>query len=236
MEKFAFFKTILSILIVLIVVTFFFFNFRKNIFNQLLAKSRLNSTQTRQILFMRIFGFVFFGIIPAFIIIYVYKLSMKEYGLTMHINFLSFILILLFGGFFILLNSIHAKSKENLKIYPQIRIQNWNYSLLIISAFSWLVYLFAYEFMFRGFLFFSCINEMGIFVAIFINITLYAFAHLTKSTRELIGAIPMGIILCYITYYSKSFIPAFWIHSCLAISNEWYSIKYNSVIKINKNW
>jgi membrane protease YdiL (CAAX protease family) len=188
------------------------------------------------VFFQRILAFVIFGIVPALIIISIFKSSLKQYGLIFQTGFSSFLLVIIFGGLVILINRVHAKSNANLEIYPQIRANKWNFSLLVLSTFSWMMYLFAYEFMFRGFLLFSCINQSGIIAAILINVILYALAHLSKGKSEFFGAIPMGIILCAISIYYKSFLPAFWIHCFLAISNEWYSIKYNPEITIIKKW
>jgi membrane protease YdiL (CAAX protease family) len=199
-------------------------------------KPGLAFNQTSQVLFNRILGFIFFGIVPVLIVLLIYKSSLDEYGMIFQTGFSSVLFIFIFAGLVVFINFLHAKSKKNLSIYPQIRSKDWNYSILVLSAFSWIMYLFAYEFMFRGFLLFSCINDLGIVIAIFINVILYSLAHLTKGKREFIGAIPMGIILCVISVHFKSFLPAFWIHCFLAISNEWYSIKYNPEIKVKKNW
>jgi len=236
MENFLHFKAILSILIVIATVLFYFFLIVSKTLINNSKKLGIVFTQTTIILYHRILGFVLFGLIPTLTIIFIFKSSLKKYGLIFQTGFSSVLLILLFGGLFMLINFMHAKSKANLEMYPQIRAKEWNYSLLLVSAFSWIIYLFAYEFMFRGFLLFSCLNEFGILTAIVINVLLYTLAHTTKGIREFLGSIPMGIFLCLISLYFKSFIPAFWIHCCLAVSNEWYSIQYNQEIKIIKNW
>jgi membrane protease YdiL (CAAX protease family) len=236
MKKFLYFEPILSVLTVIAFVGFYFFLLNSKALLNRFNKAGFSFTQTNRVFFQRILAFVVFGIVPALIIIFIFKSSLNQFGLIFQTGFSSFLLILLLGGLLILISRVHAKSNANLEIYPQIRTKEWNYSLLVLSAFSWMMYLFAYEFMFRGFLLFTCINELSIVAAILINVTLYALAHLSKGKREFFGAMPMGIILCAISIYYKSFLPAFWIHFCLAISNEWYSIKYNPEIIIIKKW
>jgi membrane protease YdiL (CAAX protease family) len=104
--------------------------------------------------------------------------------------------------------------------------------LLIISSLGWIVYLLAYEFLFRGFLLFTCIQSFGIWPAIIINILIYSFAHIPQGLKETAGAIPFGLILCYITILSGTIWPAFILHAVLAISNEWFSIYNNTEITI----
>jgi membrane protease YdiL (CAAX protease family) len=95
-----------------------------------------------------------------------------------------------------------------------------------------MTYLFAYEFLFRGLLLFFCIEELGVVLALIVNIFLYSLVHIPKGRKETIGAIPMGIILCILTIHSGTIWMAFWIHCSLALSNEWLSIKYHPDMKI----
>ena len=58
------------------------------------------------------------------------------------------------------------------------------------------LYMFAYEFMFRGFLLFACLVAMPALFAVAINVALYALAHAPKCPREALGSIPLGVVLC----------------------------------------
>jgi membrane protease YdiL (CAAX protease family) len=75
---------------------------------------------------------------------------------------------------------------------------------------------------------------MGLWSAIAVNTSIYALIHLPKGKRETIGAIPLGIVLCLITSYTGTIWAAFWIHCTLALTNEWFSIKYTKDIVLNK--
>jgi membrane protease YdiL (CAAX protease family) len=116
--------------------------------------------------------------------------------------------------------------------YPQIRVKKWTLSLLILSGISWMVYLFAYEYLLRGVFLYSCAEELGIIAAIIINVSIYSLVHLPKGAKETIGAIPMGILLCILTLHFGTIWAAFWIHCSLALSNEWFSIRYHPEMKI----
>jgi membrane protease YdiL (CAAX protease family) len=128
---------------------------------------------------------------------------------------------------------ITSRSKENLATYPQIREKEWTISLLSLSAISWIAYLFAYEFMYRGFLLFSCYYAFGTWPAIIINISLYSLTHLVKNKREGIGAFFIGIVLCSLVLYVGSLWVAFYIHVIMALSNEWFSIRIHPDMNFN---
>ena len=61
--------------------------------------------------------------------------------------------------------------------------------------------------------------------AIALNCILYALAHFYKGPGEILGAIPVGILLCYLTLHTGNIWSAVIIHSTMALSNEWFSIR-----------
>ena len=83
----------------------------------------------------------------------------------------------------------------------------------------------AYEFLFRGILLYSCIHSFDIPAAVVINICIYSLVHFPKGINETIGAIPFGLILCLLVIHLDSVWVAVFIHSILALSNEWFSMK-----------
>ena len=102
--------------------------------------------------------------------------------------------------------------------------QGWIHTNLV----SWGLYLLGYEFLFRGVLFLGLIPFTGLNTAIGINTALYALAHLYKGKKETIGSIPLGIVLCYITWKTGTIWTAFAIHWIMASNNFIWSHYYNS--------
>jgi membrane protease YdiL (CAAX protease family) len=184
------------------------------------------------ILFQRLLGVLLFGVLPVMIILLVYKIPLASFGYLFKLNIKSFFWIAAIGVIIFLINFFVSASKNNLSRYPQIRTLQWSVALLILSALSWGAYLLAYEFMFRGFLFFSCVKELGPFAAIMINISLYSLVHLHKGLNEALGALLFGLILCILTLRFGTIWAAFWLHCIMALSNEWMSIKSNPEIKV----
>jgi uncharacterized protein len=231
--NYAFLYTSIAILVVSAAFTVFYFAGQSQRVTEYL-KNRLGSDkgQVILILFHRMLGFLLFGMVPAIIILQVYKIPLSSFGFDLRINVKAFFWILAIGVIVFLVNVFTSTSQSNLSKYPQIRSLRWSYSLILLSAISWIAYLLAYEFMFRGFLFFSCVKEMGAFAAISINISLYCLVHIPKGFKEASGALILGLILCMLTLRFGTIWAAFWIHCILALSNEWLSLKFNPDIRI----
>lgn len=101
------------------------------------------------------------------------------------------------------------------------------------NAFTWIAYLFGYELMFRGLLLFTTVEFMGAWPAIILNTALYALVHVPKNLEETIGAIPLGLLLCLITLSTGTFWVAFGVHTCLALSNFFFSLKNHPEMRVN---
>ena len=53
--------------------------------------------------------------------------------------------------------------------------------------------------------------------------------HVPKGAKEGIGAIPLGLLLCMITFRTETIWVAMIVHFVLSLANEWYSLKYRQV-------
>lgn len=188
--------------------------------------------QVMQVVIQRVWGLLFLGIISITIVLFIWKGDLHDYGFGFSFLapppwwfYLLFPLILFVGYF-------GAKKPGSLALYPQIRIKEWTPGIIALSGISWFIFLISYEFLFRGFLLFASLEVMGPWAAIALNCTLYAFAHFYKGPGETFGAIPMGILLCYLTLITGNIWSAVVIHSVMALSNEWFSILVNPELKV----
>ncbi len=183
------------------------------------------------VLFEKLTGFIFFGIIPLTVVFIVFNDRILTYGISTENILLSLYWTAGLSPVLIILSYFNSKTKENLQRYPQIRTSKWSLQLLVVSALSWVLYLLAYEFMFRGFLLFVSERNLGVWLAIIINIVIYSLAHLPKGVKETVGAIPLGLVLCLITLQTGNIWASFFLHLVLALSNEWFSLKANPDMK-----
>jgi membrane protease YdiL (CAAX protease family) len=73
------------------------------------------------------------------------------------------------------------------------------------------LYIFAWEFLFRGYMLFGLEKSIGI-SAIFVPAIPFVLLHLGKPFLETLACIPGGFILGYIAYRTRSFLPCFITH------------------------
>ena len=180
----------------------------------------------------RLLGFTLMGILPLLVFYYVYELPLGDYGINMYRWERSFIWILLLLPPIIAMNYYIAGKPSNLSQYPQIRLIHWDLKNLLVNFTSWILYLLGYEMLFRGFLLFALYDAFGLTPAIAMNVVLYALAHIPKGLREMAGSVPFGIILCMITLNTGSFLAAFVLHSAMALSNEFFAIRFHPNMRI----
>ncbi|SEQ05509.1 CAAX protease self-immunity [Hyunsoonleella jejuensis] len=92
------------------------------------------------------------------------------------------------------------------------------------------VFLFCYEFFFRGVLLFSLLEYFNPTYAITLSVIAYLVIHLFDSKKEIIGAIPFGIVLCILAYQTQSIWYVFTMHLALSAVYE-ISIFYHQTLK-----
>lgn len=189
----------------------------------------------RKIMLHRLSGAVLYGFIPLLVILLVFKLPVNDFGSNKDFLTKSIIWWIPAAILVVVINYYTARNKNHLAQYPQIRAKHWSSGLITLSALSWITYLAGYEFMFRGFLLFSCLESFGYWPAIIINISLYSLVHLPKGPTETIASVFFGFILSYLTLELGSIWFALFIHITLALTNEWFSISFHpEMIRVKK--
>lgn len=187
------------------------------------------------IVFQRLSGLVILGLIPLAIALAATGRGFSYFGL----NFANMdqVLVLTLGALVILLpmGYFNALRADNQAMYPQMRLSEWSYGLLLWSNFTWVLYLLGYEILFRGILFFPVLDHYGLVVAISVNAAVYSLAHIPKGLKETIGAIPFGIIVCLAAEKTGNIWFPFLVHSVMALSNEWFSIFLNPNMHLKKS-
>lgn len=187
-----------------------------------------------RVMLQRAWGVLFLGIIPFIIVMLGFRSTPSDFGL--HFTFLqppplwSYALIPMIP----VMSYFTASMPSNLAFYPQIRSNSWTRGTLWINGVSWIVFLIAYEFLFRGFLLFSSLPLLDPFYAIILNVGLYASAHFYKGPSEVVGSIPIGFVFCYMTLMTGNIWSAVTIHSIMAISHEWFSLRAHPEMKLIK--
>jgi membrane protease YdiL (CAAX protease family) len=187
---------------------------------------------TKDVFISRIAGISLFGILPVLYLL-PQKMQIIKYGLDLKDIYISLLIFLAFFPILFLINFFNSKKEQNLAVYPEIRKPVWSKGLVFMSAISWLAYIVAYEFLFRGWFLYSTIEVFDYWPSIIINVVLYALAHLPKGMKETVASIPFGVLLCVITLETGNILAAVLIHGFLGLINEWMSLKAHPKMKIN---
>ena len=186
------------------------------------------------IIFERYMGAVILGLLPI-IILNFNNIPPQNFGIAMSKITWTVAFILLFSALIIAMNSKRAVKVDNYSIYPQVRFVDWSILQFAIYASGWIVYLLAYEYLFRGVVFFG-LKAAGwsLLANASFNGFMYAFAHLPKNKKEILASIPFGYLLCFITEFTENIWAAVVIHIMLALSNSFFAIKGNPEMRFVK--
>jgi len=193
----------------------------RNIEGALLIKKGLLLINLKHILGILLFGILFYLIIPE------YRFLINSIEIP-KLNIVLLILVIVLTSGFLSFTSVKKKLKDKTERSQYKSSQGWIYFIIR------LIFLFSYEFFFRGVLLFTLIDTYGLTIAIIICTSLYVLIHAFDTRAEIIGAIPFGIILCLFSYFTNSIWAAFIIHITLSGIYEASMFKHLT-LKTNKS-
>lgn len=188
-------------------------------------------TKVYWILFQKLTGFIFLGILPALAMLMM-PVTLKQVGVSFQNLTQSLLWIAGLGTLIIVVNLFAARKPGNLAMYPQIRIARWTPRILAASSLGWALYLLGYEFIFRGVLLFLCVPVIGLWPSVVMNVSFYALVHLPKGMRETVASIPMGLLLCLLTLKTGTIWVAYFAHVILALSNDYLSLYFHHEMRL----
>lgn len=193
-------------------------------------KFNFDDASAYHITFLRIVGFLTMGFVSGILcLIFIPDYSLKDYGLYYNpetalpaaLWSLGLMVIIIPVAF------LGARKPANLVNYPQIRARLWTRKIIVMNIAGWIIYLFGYEFLFRGILLFPLAGDLGVWPAIAINVAFYSISHVPKGLNETVGAIILGLVLCILTLATGTIWTAFFTHVALALTNSFTAMKYH---------
>jgi len=181
----------------------------------------------------RFIAFILLGLIPGILFWLISDFQLSSVGVALPAGkylWLKWLipLAIFFGIYF-----FRPEKGVTTAFYPQVRKTNWDFKRFLINTSSWIVYLAAYEFAFRGWLFFTCLDAFGYLPAVMINCAIYSISHIPKGFGEAFGAFFMGILFCIIAKQTGSFLIPFVLHLVLAVGNDLKAITVNPEMHIS---
>jgi len=194
--------------------------------NRLFFKSKdAEAFLTNKVLFQRYLGFVLLGLVPAALLPLFTEKPLSDFGINLANWEQSLLWIAGFSLVIVPMNYFNTKKAKHLAQYPQIRTKLWSKKVYYLNIYSWVLYLIGYEFAFRGLLLFGLLEVLNPWLAIAINASIYALAHLPKGGTETFGSFVLGTIFCILTLQTGSILIPLLTHCCLAVSNTIFSFK-----------
>jgi membrane protease YdiL (CAAX protease family) len=102
------------------------------------------------------------------------------------------------------------------RTYPYFRLARLGLGYFTFGLGVRLVYMFCWEFFFRGWLLFGFERKVGPAAAIAVSTLPFVIMHFGKPAPEVYGSIIAGVILGIVALRSRSFIPAAILHFAVA--------------------
>ncbi|WKN43649.1 CPBP family intramembrane glutamic endopeptidase [Tunicatimonas pelagia] len=215
-------------------VTFWFLSESTAIHQRLSTHRNKVSASIAKVVYQKALGALLLGVIPFLIAVFFLRYSVVEYGLGFQNTGTSMLWISGIATVVIPLNIRAAQRPENLDYYPMIRAEKWTWRLVLLNALATITYLFSYEVLFRGILLTACVDTLGVWPGIAVNVALYSTTHLPKGPAETIGAIPFGLLMCYITLTTGTIWVAVVAHVILSLSNDYLAVYYNPNMQFSR--
>lgn len=179
------------------------------------------NAQLHQLIYWASVIIFFYFVLPACIILFVFKESLTEYGLRLRDAGKGYPLYLGMLVVMVPLVFYFSGSESFLDRYPFYAVAS-NESLFP-NFFIWEIVYFlqflALEFFFRGFILHGIKHRFG-FYAIFVMVIPYCMIHFGKPMPETIAAIIAGVVLGFFSLKSKSIWLGVMIHCSVALTMD----------------
>jgi len=150
------------------------------------SRFKFDDAAAYHITFLRIIGFLAMGLLSGLLsLFFLTDYSLSDFGLTYNPETTLFSLVwtVVLVIPIIPITFLNARTPMNLINYPQIRARLWTRKIAAMNIAGWIIYLFGYEFLFRGILLFTLAGSLGVWPAIAINIAFYSITHVPKGKR-----------------------------------------------------
>jgi len=185
--------------------------------------------------------FITFLILPVLIIRFVIKEKVSGYGMKVGDWQTGLKLSVIFLLIMLPLVWFFSSSPDFVSNYPQLLSVRTAWNLFFIYEAGMLIYMFAWEFIWRGFTLFGLEEKFG-YYAVLIQMIPFVILHNGKPMAETFGAILGGIALGVLAFRTRSFLYGVIVHIGIMFSIDLictlrfraddYGVGINSIINI----
>ncbi len=163
--------------------------------------------------------FAWFGInfavlfaVPALIVRLAWRRPLRAYGLGRGRQEVWGRYLVVYLALMIPLVLIISRNPQFQMYYPRAMMARHGFGGFVLSSLGWLVYFFAWEWFFRGFLLFSLAPRYGGGIAILIQTIPFAMMHYPKPEAEAWSSIACGLALGLMAFRGRSFVGCWLLH------------------------
>lgn len=215
-------KAVWIFFVSLVVIVLFMYQGRHTFFREHFAGdlSDSNALDWLAYTYMHICTFILFFLIPAAIVIFVFKRSLSEFGFTVgdwHFGLKFVSLWIIVTTPLVYLNSFMPNFQKE---YPLVPLAGKNIGWFFLWALIYLVYYIGWEFLFRGFMQIGLKPVLGAFYSICVQTVPSTIIHFGKPEGETVTAIFAGIIFGAVALRTRSIFWPLLAHFYTGMAND----------------
>jgi hypothetical protein len=226
------YQTIIIFLSVLIFQTFSFYYSRKIFFRVNFASLFSDSDYSAfyEQIYCLLLDFVIFFVTPLLIIKFLFKQKLTTYGINFNNKPIGLKIALITIAIMLPVVWVVSSFPSFQRTYPYANMVRDNWNLFIVYEACLILYLFAWEFIWRGFVLFGIEKIFG-FYAIFIQMIPFTILHNGKPALETFGSILAGFLLGLLAIRTRSVLYGVLIHVAVMFMIDFIStIRYKTQV------
>lgn len=160
---------------------------------------------------------ILFFVLPSIIIIALFKEKLRDYGLKLGNSKLGAAVLLISILFLLPIIYYVSSSKTFSNYFPLMESATYNLIVFLTYEALFIIFIFAWEFIFRGYMLFGLEKKFGIY-SIFIQMLPFVLLHIGKPFSETFFAIFGALFLGYLALRTRSIVYGFLIHAFILLS------------------
>ena len=188
--------------------------------------------------------FITFFVFPVFVIRFFFKEKLSSYGLQIGDYKVGLKITLIFILIMLPLVWFASSTDSFANVYPHLSSARESWTIFLIYELGLLVYMIAWEFVWRGYMLFGLYAKFG-FYSIFIQMIPFVILHNGKPMLETFGSILAGLALGILALRTKSILYCVIAHmgvmfsidliSTLRYRTSDFGVGFSSLMNIIKN-